>query len=854
MLVEQELFMQQQQIDVYRVWDAFLHAWPVEKVNSMRLEQYSQVGDKNTFCYWLEHETRPIADIRGGSAAKFGIFHRRDQQDKANHRGRIYQGEYCWFKKYGTDATQAFEVIKHHILAIIAAVQAHDLDSIQQIPISDMFKWKIAFLYQDQTQPQIISIFSKNMLDRLTEEKSFSYVEAYQQLLKDKADLGLLEYGQQLTDQYFQKYPKDKFVSQDAQDYLRERYPDYHQATQYIAVLINELDKELALETKNPHASSVRIFIQDAPPQELIKAEQSKVISAGVSPNSNLNANTKKLRSNDQYYQIKLNHLDQLIALCDWYEAIETSIEYQPHQARLDKEMKNRPKDPTLNRILFGAAGTGKTYHSVNHALSIIEGESLVKLEQEQRDHLKQRFDDYVKQGQIRFVTFHQSFSYEDFVEAIRAEVNDKSQLTYPVKAGVFKEICEDAKGQTESHIDEKIDLTHRRIWKMSLGRAGHEDHVYSACLNDNVVLLGWGDNVDIKNCQSGSEIEEKLIQVKYVDESQKTAASYLNIFKNKMKTNDLVVITDGNLKFRAIAEITGEYQYDENNEFGYHHLRNVKWLKKFTPSLKNEDYFNKLFSQSTIYNLENALNRDKLSLLLQPSSSKVDNSNQNYVLIIDEINRGNISRIFGELITLIEPSKRQGAAEALSVTLPYSKKPFSVPDNVYIIGTMNSSDRSLTGLDLALRRRFKFIEMPPNPQLLNDVHVKDDQGSDAVDVARMLDTMNRRIEILLDRDHCIGHAYFMPLKDNPCFSLLKEIFEQNIIPLLQEYFFDDWEQINLVLNENGMLKQKYRSGESSALFKNGTNLGDIWSVDSSAFDDIQNYQNIYAAFDQVTQ
>ncbi|NRB70225.1 MAG: AAA family ATPase, partial [Vibrio sp.] len=154
-------------------------------------------------------------------------------------------------------------------------------------------------------------------------------------------------------------------------------------------------------------------------------------------------------------------------------------------------------------------------------------------------------------------------------------------------------------------------------------------------------------------------------------------------------------------------------------------------------------------------------------------------------MLIIDEINRGNISRIFGELITLIEPSKRSGAAEALEVTLPLTGDRFSVPDNLYIIGTMNTADRSLAGLDLALRRRFAFIEMPPLPEELNGVSV------DGIDVEKMRDVINRRITALLDKDHCIGHAYFIHLKDKSGVALtdLAEAFKQKIIPLLQEYF-----------------------------------------------------------------
>lgn len=185
---------------------------------------------------------------------------------------------------------------------------------------------------------------------------------------------------------------------------------------------------------------------------------------------------------------------------------------------------------------------------------------------------------------------------------------------------------------------------------------------------------------------------------------------------------------------------------------------------------------------------------------------SAKDNPTENYVLIIDEINRGNISKIFGELITLIEESKRADQLEELSVTLPYSNEQFSVPNNLYIIGTMNSSDRSLTSVDIALRRRFDFIEMMPEPNVLKDIQITDYKD---INVKAILETMNKRIQVLLDRDHCIGHAYFISLKNDASLEKLMKIFEKKIIPLLQEYFFDDWGKINLVLNKNGMVKME---------------------------------------------
>ncbi len=233
------------------------------------------------------------------------------------------------------------------------------------------------------------------------------------------------------------------------------------------------------------------------------------------------------------------------------------------------------------------------------------------------------------------------------------------------------------------------------------------------------------------------------------------------------------------------------------------------------------------------------------LQLKLDEVTPVSKSNSLSYVIIIDEINRGNISRIFGELITLIEDSKREGAEEALSVTLPYSKEEFSVPENVYIIGTMNSSDRSLTGLDIALRRRFTFIEMPPKPELLNGVIVE------GLDIEELLKVINQRIEVLLDRDHCIGHANFMSLKEQATRDNLAHIFKHKIIPQLQEYFFDDWGKINLVLFQNDMITEDKKINISS-LFPADAQLDTdyserkkVWRINDDAFKTIDAFKKI---------
>lgn len=196
------------------------------------------------------------------------------------------------------------------------------------------------------------------------------------------------------------------------------------------------------------------------------------------------------------------------------------------------------------------------------------------------------------------------------------------------------------------------------------------------------------------------------------------------------------------------------------------------------------------------------------------------EESEKPYVFIIDEINRGNISRIFGELITLIEESKRKGEADERSVILPYSGLPFSVPSNVYIIGTMNTADRSIALLDTALRRRFSFVEMMPDTEVLKDIKIEVPKMPDAVDkkagkstidIQKLLEIINQRIEVLYDREHTIGHAYFCGLKKTATLDGLKNVFKKSVLPLLQEYFFDDYEKIAMVLGDNQKRNRNYK-------------------------------------------
>lgn len=522
-------------------------------------------------------------------------------------------------------------------------------------------------------------------------------------------------------------------------------------------------------------------------------------------------------------------------------------LEYQILAALAGKEKGEGTQRPAsavpLNQILFGPPGTGKTFSTIDAALEILDPEFLVA-NRKDRPALKERFDVFANVGQVRLVTFHQSFSYEDFVEGLRAESGDEGQLAYNVEAGVFKRVCDDAR--TQATQPETGVRTSPRIWKISINGTG-DSQTKAYCLENGEARIGWGGTGDLRDKSALTEYYERL------GAGDKGTLQY---FAEEISVGDVLLCIHSADEIGAVGVVTGDYRYESQVPTGvigdYQHVRPVNWIYRNVRQAIQPLNDNRQFTLKTVYNLSRFTWADLLSYLdkqgvkpVKPIAAEAA-ERKPHVLIIDEINRGNVSRIFGELITLIEPSKREGAGEALSVELPYSKRPFSVPDNVYLIGTMNTADRSLAGLDIALRRRFTFKEMPPKPELLDAVEVG------GVDVGQLLRVMNQRIEVLLDRDHCLGHAYFMPLKDATSLERLEAIFRNQILPLLQEYFFEDWERIHWVLNDHrkSAMNQfvQRRAGNGEALFGQDVVKGlaqSTWALNDEAFERLEAYAGI---------
>ena len=442
------------------------------------------------------------------------------------------------------------------------------------------------------------------------------------------------------------------------------------------------------------------------------------------------------------------------------------------------------------NLILYGPPGTGKTYNTVVYAVAIIEKQPLEVISAEAKENYSDvlsRYNEYKKQGRIEFTTFHQSFGYEEFIEGIKPVMNNDSEdasadITYDVVSGIFKDFCEKAASPVS---EKKQDLGINNapsVWKVSLWSTG-DNPTRTECLENDHIRIGYDSY--------GAEITPDT------DFSEEGGRNVLNSFIYKMKIGDIVLSCYTNTTIDAIGVITGDYEwsgeYDDLNR-----VRKVKWLVKGIDENILDINGGKTFSMPCVYETRININ-DVMDIVNKYSknSKEIKSGEENYVFIIDEINRGNISKIFGELITLIEPSKRIGMDEGMTARLPYSKKMFGVPSNVYIIGTMNTADRSIAAIDTALRRRFDFEEMLPQSEVLDGVEVE------GISISDMISVINKRIEVLYDREHTIGHAYFIPLKADNSIENLANIFKNRIIPLLQEYFYENYERIRLVLGDN---------------------------------------------------
>ncbi len=483
----------------------------------------------------------------------------------------------------------------------------------------------------------------------------------------------------------------------------------------------------------------------------------------------------KKMASNE----IKEKTFYELSANAGIYSSFDDEKSWYDEQVLLWKRQKNI--------ILSGAPGTGKTYDVPEFAVRLCDPG--FDANGADRKDIVERYNQLKEENRIAFTTFHQSMDYEDWIEGLRPMVNEDNQVTYEIESGIFKRLCDEAERPIVK--DRQFGIAQDAVvWKVSLARTG-DNPVRSDCMKNNYIRVGWDGY--------GPIISEETDWSIHNGEGKKI----LDAFINKMKIGDIVMSCYSSQTIDAIGVVTGGYEYDDNFT-DYKRVRKVNWILKGIDENIIDVNGGKTMTLSTVYRL-NAISLGDVRSILDKykTPNTMEENKKPYIMVIDELNRGNVSKIFGELITLLERDKRKGCVNAESVILPYSKKPFHIPNNVYLIATMNTADRSLGNLDYAIRRRFAFIAEKPfdldkegfDSKLFKQVSELFISNFDEYAKSSWEQTLKLiPAETLSDEykpeDVWIGHSYFL-MKDEDGYDETSSRLLYEIIPLLEEYVRD---------------------------------------------------------------
>lgn len=780
----------------YEEWQAFLEAFPLESLPEMTLERYSKADDKTTFTYWLEFRLKPWGSIAGGSNFKTGIYSRKNLKESKDGlpAGLAQNDEYGWFTKYGTTPEAAFAKVREHIITVANAASAAELDAIVDVDLGVMMKWKIASLYQDREKPCVVDVFSASALSLFLKRKvtPLDFAKAYTDVFaKALPNEGALELGSRIWDAWAElaipvwklSHGPNTFNQRQLQDMLQKRlavagrdsgagkkddfmtvpvgtvfYLCHGNSMQLLARFISgPEDTSRGPEYAQRHYE----VLAQAKTNEPFTANAAHWTPRGIStfrrvPPASL-ADFEQLILGP-YFEMDLDALQSLTVQAAGTVAL-------PAVVSVEAEVDPGP----LNRILFGPPGTGKTYRSVAEAVAIVDSVDVKPL-LASYPATKGRFDNYRESGFIEFVTFHPSYAYQDFVRGIRPLTGENGALTYETRDGALKAIADRA----------------RKNWEAS------------------------------RDSDGASASEEQLFERAYkqlVEDIESAADATVTATLAKGGQVPVSVSARGDLQ-------VGNGRGTNSVRMPKERLRHA-WSRRAIATRPSDlDMYHFPYVWAALKLLETVDAR----LGVAPRAAPVEP--RNFVLIIDEINRGNISKVFGELITLIEDDKRLGEPHALTVRLPYEEDAegqeiaFGLPPNLYIVGTMNTADRSIALMDTALRRRFSFVELMPDASCIPQ------PPKLGIDLAQLLSTMNQRVEFLFDREHTIGHAFFCNIESD---KDLVDCINRKVVPLLQEYFHEDWSKIGLVfgdpLKASGLRMVREKNFDAHALFGDNTDL-----------------------------
>ena len=777
------------------LWSEFLAAWPLERVREMTIEEFTNPDKDDAFIYWLESHLQTLGSIWGGSAFKFGVYCRDNTDVKETAAGRAWGDKYAWLTKYGTTAEEAFAVVKSRLTEVAEAAAAGNFARVEEIDLAPVLRWKVAFLYQDREQPSIFPIFKKEALfanytaiDPRAKLSVTPYYVMYETLLECHRSLGDVFEIERALWKHYQSGKKRKSrawavpLSWAAQD--------------------PEGIEELCAKTRVEPEDVASLFDSMLAGAEVSEGDKlALLVNTAVRALGTL---TTAEAGQFSWDQVPVNFPSGLVGV-PTLEPRELSAaerhdiwSHTPAKEDFDSLSEapvvepNKPARPPLppgppclprNVIVYGPPGTGKTYSTVRRALELILGPEAL---QDMRDEkLLPLFRDHQARGRIEFVTFHQAYGYEEFVEGIRPVLDQAAdaQVCYEIHDGVFKRIA--LRAAAEGLRTEGTAPEFDELWNLLLRDLRQDETRTAKSQSGKTYQLSLSNqrNVLVNACEVDGEGNVISVSDKHQTASKENARLYWRHRAELGPDPDKL----------TYEKTTALFAREKGGGGGNHYT--ALWL---------------VYAQLVALNQVAVGRKTELidrparvqQALDKPGPSTAFNFSvlsQQYVLIVDEINRGNMSKILGELITLLEPDKRLSARNELKLPLSYSPQHrFAVPPNLHVIGTMNTADRSIALMDVALRRRFTFEELMPNCGVIRSVLRGRALNPAFVElVVDVFEILNERIRFLYDRDHQLGHSYFLDVTD---IESLRQVFVDRILPMLQEYFYGAWDKICIVL------------------------------------------------------
>ena len=827
----------------YVLWDEFLAVWPASRLAVMTLDEYTQAGSKDSFTYWIEARLAELGSIWGGSSFKFSVFSRKNTEVRESAENRSYSDTHGWYSALGTTAEEAFEKVRGYIGQIAALAANGDLDGIEAFDqLGEATKWKIAFHYQNRQQPVIVDIFKRAPLAAFAGGTASQSMASLQKatLAKRPEGLGILEFGRQVWEAWSRKnlpiwklshVNPPNFTDAERQQYLDGLW----------AVMYRDTDKEQGKKFAEVPVGALFFLCHGNSPQRIGQftsdampcakgdgwLQRSYRVLKPATRTDRYTVNSKywSPQGNTTFWQVGADDLPEfestllkpyfgtdlaeLATLAgEPIEAASIGAGLAPPTPVPAQPAASRPVANCINRIYYGPPGTGKTYTLMQLLKRDYEQAAAMILPQEWRSQIIAE--------KIAVLTWWEAAA------AALYDLDGKATVSQLLEHPFLQAVAARSSAK-------------------------------------NLRASVWA-NLQAHTVEESTTVKySRRLEPAIFDKAADSVWQFAGDWRDDCA--DLIALVDQLKRGQQDAGAVQRYSFVTfHQSYGYE-----EFVEGLRPVLAGD-----ADAGEVAYEIRPGAFKE----LCRKARQAPD---QRFAMVIDEINRGNISKIFGELITLIEADKRDpldGNAPPVEVVLAYSGEKFSVPANVDIIGTMNTADRSLALLDTALRRRFDFVPLLPDTRAEK---VAGDQGSaplaglvvtaDAgtIDVRRMLERINERIEALYDRDHCIGHAYLTSLArttDGPQrFEALATAFRQRIVPLLEEYFFEDWRKIRLVLGDNQkadatrqfVTESDAHEQDLTALFGNNHELDSYatkrrYSLRESAFDDPAAYIGIYQA------